>query len=208
MGWATSTFRDAYRRGVDDNEEDTLAGDSVAVALRGMLVRARAKPKDLGTWTGTTTELMDALRNAYGFGMQYRGANMPRSPRVLSGRLNQIIPLLRRAGVQIVRSKSGAVQVHHRGGSAHLRLSPLAPTSGAVPSGPTVPAVPAAAPDNVILIGSARARTAKPKPNANGGIMTPADYEIPQGKAAPRDAEGGDDVPPPPPAPGTKRWVL
>jgi hypothetical protein len=56
------------------------------------------------TWTGTTTELLNALNSRVADSIQ-RQPSWPKSPRAIGGKLTRIAPNLRAAGIDVQRGE-------------------------------------------------------------------------------------------------------
>jgi hypothetical protein len=88
------TFIEAYTGNREEAIETTLSSDLVAAALRAFIA-ARTE------WTGTATDLLDAL-NALTTEAQRKRKTWPDSPRALSNRLRRAATFLRTVGINIL----------------------------------------------------------------------------------------------------------
>jgi hypothetical protein len=97
--WPAGTFGAAYRGNRDTSVEAVLEADLVAVALRAFMA-------DRPEWTGTATELLEALGAKVGE-PQKRSKQWPGSAGVLAGRLRRLATFLRKVGIKIDFSRGG-----------------------------------------------------------------------------------------------------
>lgn len=97
--WSPGTFWTAYCGNRNDAIEAIIEADAVATAIKALM---RRHPQ----WTGTATDLLDALRQH----VEPRIAASkiwPDSPRALSGRLRRAATFLRKTGVDIRYERQG-----------------------------------------------------------------------------------------------------
>lgn len=92
LPWEPGGFMRAYAGNRSEANELALNDDPVAVAVRRLL-------SDLDQWSGTSTELLAALREMVDEPVT-RSKAWPAAPNSLSNRLKRISPALREAGVE------------------------------------------------------------------------------------------------------------
>ena len=97
--WPVGTFWSAYCRNQARAVENVIDADPVAAALRG-LMSARTM------WTGTATDLLDALSEEAGE-RATRSRLWPNSLQALSGRLRRAATFLRKVGVEFDFDREG-----------------------------------------------------------------------------------------------------
>jgi len=142
LGWDPGAFETAYASNRRDAHETVLEESPVAGALKQIVERDRK-------WTGTATELLNALSGIVGE-KTTQSTQWPKTSRVLSCMLRRLAPTLRMVGVQVTfdrvpgGSRTRIIQVEKVGDFAS-RASQVASSSGenrdardAQPS-PTVP---------------------------------------------------------------------
>ena len=100
--WPPGTFRLAYCGNRDEAVENVIDADPVAAAVRAMM-EAQTE------WTGTATDLLDALTKK-AVERVAKSKTWPASPRALSGRLRRTATFLRKVGIEIDHSKEGRVR--------------------------------------------------------------------------------------------------
>lgn len=99
LPWEPGRFMAAYARSIDDVAEDTLANDPVASILIEML-------QTRGIIQETASTLLEMINNSVSFDYQ-RPLGWPKSPRMLSNRLDRLAPHFRAVGIAFERGKSG-----------------------------------------------------------------------------------------------------
>ena len=97
--WPAGTFRDAYAGNRDEAVDSVIEADPVGSAIRSMMT-ARTE------WTGTATDLLDALDKEVGEKVRKSKA-WPSAARALSGRLRRAATFLRKVGIDISFAKEG-----------------------------------------------------------------------------------------------------
>lgn len=161
-------FLDRYRELHRGQEGEVLTSDSVGALVLGFL-----KPGE--EWTGTATELLDALGKD-----DAARRRLPKTPRGLTAALDRLKPALRRVGIYFERAE--------RGEDRGVRLSRAAPRSGGKeqsgPSGQSETASQAAsAPDRSRngqsgdgrgTVGNSQPSPGHPPPSAVPPVETPA----------------------------------
>jgi hypothetical protein len=99
--WPAGTFARAYqanRRGAIESVIDT---DPVVGCVRAMMAHRE-------TWTGTASDLLRvAAERANGDHISLKGTDLPRSPRLLAGRLRRAQTFLRALGIEIGFGREG-----------------------------------------------------------------------------------------------------
>jgi hypothetical protein len=93
--WPAGTFWSAYSGNRDEAVDDVIDADPIASAVRGFMAMRTV-------WTGTATDLLDALKAVAGERVGNSKA-WPESSRALSGRLRRAATFLRKIGIQIVQ---------------------------------------------------------------------------------------------------------
>ena len=96
--WPKGTFMAAYTENRTDAVENLIEADIVATAVRQLMAK-------LSTWSGTATELDDALRVLTGNLENDNG--WPAEPRILSTRLRGLAPSLGKLGIMVTFHKVG-----------------------------------------------------------------------------------------------------
>jgi hypothetical protein len=100
--WPHGTFMAAYERNRVDAVESVIDADSVASAIR-TLMQGRAE------WMGNASTLLHALSNAVDE-KTARSKSWPGTPRALSGRLRRAATFLRKAGIEVVLTRTGGTR--------------------------------------------------------------------------------------------------
>ena len=122
-GWDTVA---AYKEAAAQVEADVLAGDALGGAVLAFMLQRHE-------WHGTATELLEALG-------QYRPepwpTSWPKTPRILSGSLKRLGPVLRSRGVNVTNSKSNGSRALSL---TRPRTDPPAPEAGQSNPGPFDP---------------------------------------------------------------------
>jgi hypothetical protein len=91
--WPFGTFWSAYCGNRDEAVEGVIDTDHVATAVRALIAMQTE-------WTGTASELLDALGGVAG-GRIVGSKTWPDGPRALAGRLRRAATFLRRIGIEI-----------------------------------------------------------------------------------------------------------
>jgi hypothetical protein len=131
--WPAGTFWSAYCGNRDEAVEGVIDADPVATAVRTVMATQT-------TWTGTASELLDALVKVVGERVA-KSKSWPDSPRALAGKLRRAATFLRKVGIEVRFDREG---------KARTRIIRLSPTSssraaeqaGARPSAPSAPETP------------------------------------------------------------------
>ena len=97
--WDEGSFLRAYAGNRDEAVENVIEGDPVAAAVRAVMT-ARLD------WSGTATELLDALADVAGDRIA-KSKTWPSGPRALSGSLRRASTFLRKIGIEIDYTKEG-----------------------------------------------------------------------------------------------------
>jgi hypothetical protein len=118
--WPAGTFWSAYCRNQAAAVENVIDADPVAAALRGLMSTRTM-------WTGTASELLDALSEEAGE-RATRSRLWPNSPQGLSGRLRRASTFLRKVGIEFHfdregRSRTRIIQIFWSAGSGGLAAS-------------------------------------------------------------------------------------
>jgi hypothetical protein len=121
--WSPGTFLKAYNENRRRAVEDALEADPVAACVRTIMAK-RAK------WSGTASDL---LRAAIGENeLRGNGADWPKNPRALAGRLRRSQPFLRALGIEVAFTREG------REGNRMIKMTSRVELPSAVPSAPSV----------------------------------------------------------------------
>ena len=97
--WPAGTFWSAYCGNRDEAVDNVIESDPVAAAVRAMMLERTV-------WTGTASDLLDALAEVAGERVA-RTKAWPNSPRALSGRLRRAATFLRKIGIETNYTKEG-----------------------------------------------------------------------------------------------------
>jgi hypothetical protein len=92
LGWAEGTFLAAYERNRHDTNELALEGSPLVPALRALIA--------FGNWSGTATELLEALNTQVSYEVR-RERSWPKNARSLSAQLNRLAPNLRSSEIVV-----------------------------------------------------------------------------------------------------------
>jgi hypothetical protein len=131
--WPTGTFWAAYCGNRDEAVEGVIDADPVATAVRAVMA-ARTK------WTGTATDLLEALERVAGERVA-KSKTWPDSPRALSGRLRRASTFLRKIGIEVTHTKEGRARTRMIQIVATRSVS-ASETPGAQPSAPSASSAP------------------------------------------------------------------
>ena len=125
--WPAGTFAAAYNSNRDEAIDAVIEADPVAAAVR-TLTQTRT------VWTGTATDLLDALTKLVGDRVA-RSKNWPDSPEALSNRVRRAATFLRKGGIEIVFVRLG------KGRTRTITITNTQPSAtGKGPSAPSAPA--------------------------------------------------------------------
>jgi hypothetical protein len=103
--WPADSFWSAYCENREEAVENVIEGDPVAAAVRAMMMKRTE-------WTGTATDLLDALTGVVGERVT-KSKTWPNSPRALSGRLRRAATFLRKVGIEINYTKEGRARTRN-----------------------------------------------------------------------------------------------
>jgi hypothetical protein len=99
--WEEGIFEAAYAENRESVVETVLEANPVATAVEGFLEQA-------GDWEGTATDLLaDLNRRDYQNSVKRDRQYWPQTPRLLSGQLRRIAPLLRKSGLTAEFRRTG-----------------------------------------------------------------------------------------------------
>jgi len=129
--WAPGAFWSAYSGNRDEAVDAVIEADPVAEAVRAMIAAQTE-------WTGTASDLLDALGEMAGERV-VKSKTWPDSPRALSGRLRRAATFLRKTGVEIGFEREG------RARTRMIRIAVAPPALDGEGAGPSVPSAPSAA---------------------------------------------------------------
>lgn len=126
--WPPGTFSSAYSGNRSDAVEGIIEADPVAAATRTLM---RNQPQ----WTGTATELLDALRQQVDMRVA-TSKTWPSSPQTLSGRLRRAATVLRKTGIDIRydRVGRGRTRIIHIAATATLQTPDNTGEAASAPS--------------------------------------------------------------------------
>lgn len=100
MGWGREQFFRAYQADAYDRNQDAIDASPVAQCIVKFLVE--------DGWEGTVSELLRELSAvATGIGIDVRSREWPKQPHVLSRRINELIPVLRAAAIDVSHGYQG-----------------------------------------------------------------------------------------------------
>jgi hypothetical protein len=99
--WPRGTFWSAYCDNGDDAVESVIEADPVATAVRVLMLTQTQT-----TWTGTASELLDAL-GTWTDERVVKSKSWPVVPRALAGRLRRAATFLRKVGIEIGFEREG-----------------------------------------------------------------------------------------------------
>ena len=91
--WPVGTFWSAYCGNRDEAVEGVIEADPIAAAVRAVMATQTE-------WTGTASDLLDALAEVAGE-RTAKSKTWPDSPRALAGRLRRAATFLRKVGIEI-----------------------------------------------------------------------------------------------------------
>jgi hypothetical protein len=126
--WPAGTFGSAYCGNRDEAIAGVIDADPVAAAVRAMIAAQTE-------WTGTASDLLDALGEFVGERI-VKSKTWPDSPRALSGRLRRAATFLRKTGVEIGFEREGRARTR----MIHIAVATSPPAldgEGAEPSAPS-----------------------------------------------------------------------
>jgi hypothetical protein len=131
--WPVGTFAAAYEGNRDEAVEGMIEADLVADTLRRFMEKRTVRT----VWTGTATDLLDAL-NKEANEKAKKDKSWPLTARGLRGRLTRAAPSLRKIGIEVSPpSREG----HARDRIMTITISTPPPEPGGVqPSAPSAPA--------------------------------------------------------------------
>jgi hypothetical protein len=157
--WPAGTFYLAYCNNRDEAVESVIEADPIAAAVRAMMATRTV-------WTGTASDLLDALARKTGDRVTKSRA-WPESPRALADRLRRAATFLRKIGIDIEFRKEGRARTRmiyiratpsitppeHRGArpsasSASLASASISAAKGGPPAGDSAMADTATIRDN------------------------------------------------------------
>ena len=97
--WPEGTFWTAYTGNLDEAVDNVIEADPVGSAVRALMTKQTV-------WTGTASDLLDALSEETGETVR-RAKSWPATPRALSGRLKRAATFLRQVGIDISFDREG-----------------------------------------------------------------------------------------------------
>ena len=141
--WPVGTFWSAYCGNRDEAVEGVIEADPIAAAVRAVMATQTE-------WTGTASDLLDALAEVAGERIA-KSKTWPDSPRALAGRLRRAATFLRKVGIEIGFVREGRARTR----TINITASAAAEIAGAQPSAPSAPS------------------TSKSEPNTTNGFEAP-----------------------------------
>ena len=125
--WGEGTFLRAYTGNRDEAVDSIIEGDPVGSAVRSLM-------KSRTEWTGTATDLLEALSEEVSETVR-RGKAWPATPRGLSGKVRRAATFLRKLGIDISFGKEG------RAKTRVIRILCMPEDAVTEPSAPSAPSV-------------------------------------------------------------------
>jgi hypothetical protein len=108
--WPAGTFAHAYDANRKAAVEGLIETDPVAVCVRRIIA-------ERGSWAGTASDLLRLATYLAGDDISKKGADWPKHPGALAGRLRRVQTPLRMLGIEISFSREG------RAGTRTIRIS-------------------------------------------------------------------------------------
>jgi hypothetical protein len=108
--WPAGTFAHAYDANRKAAVEGLIETDPVAVCVRRIVA-------ECGSWAGTASDLLRLAAYLAGDDISKKGADWPKHPGALAGRLRRVQTFLRMLGIEISFSREG------RAGTRMIRIS-------------------------------------------------------------------------------------
>jgi hypothetical protein len=111
--WPQGTFREAFMKNQDEAVENAIEADQIAATLRRMLLQTMQTMQThnsqdrRASLAGTATTLLGLLNQFREESGERADGNWPKTGHALSNRLRRAEPFLRRAGIEICRTKEG-----------------------------------------------------------------------------------------------------
>ena len=125
--WPVGTFWSAYCGNRDEAVEGVIDADPIAAAVRAVMATQTE-------WTGTASDLLDALAEVAGERIA-KSKTWPDSPRALAGRLRRAATFLRKVGIEIGFVREGRARTR----TINITTSAAPENAGAQPSAPSAP---------------------------------------------------------------------
>ncbi|MDD5581193.1 MAG: hypothetical protein PHY16_18235 [Methylobacter sp.] len=98
LGWKPGHFMSVYQKNQDNAVESSIQSSPIGTAIMSLMAQ-------LERWTGTPTELLDALANQAG--LQYtQQRSWPQSTKGMSNIIKCLMPSFRRLGIEIAKDKN------------------------------------------------------------------------------------------------------
>jgi len=176
--WEDGTFWRAYAGNRDQAVDSVIEADPVGSAVRSLMMSRTL-------WTGTATDLLDALTELVGEKVGPAKA-WPQTARALSGRLRRAATTLRAAGIDISFEQEG------RARTRTVRISCVPENGPAEPSLPSAPSAYAEEPNWDGGLGAAPPRTVAPSVDADGVSASSTVHKNPSDSEAADGADGRD----------------
>jgi hypothetical protein len=179
--WAPGAFWSAYSGNRDEAVDAVIEADPVAAAVRAMIAGQTE-------WTGTASDLLDALGKMAGERV-VKSKIWPDSPRALSGRLRRAATFLRKTGVEIGFEREG------RARTRMIRIAVAPPAldgEGAEPSAPSAPSAALSASNPVNSLAMPMLRTVGDLTDGRDRSSTSTDRASALKSVGQTDADGAD----------------
>jgi hypothetical protein len=125
--WSPGTFLKAYNENRRGAVEDALEADPVAVCVRTIMAK-QAK------WSGTASDLLHAAVGQHN--LPGNGADWPKNPRALAGRLRRSQAFLRTLGIEITFKREGRDRNRLIRITSQTHLSPCASSASSAAAEP------------------------------------------------------------------------
>jgi len=183
--WPAGAFMAAYSENLDQAVDTVIEADLIASAVRDLMTLRTE-------WTGTATDLLDALGEKVGEKIT-KAKEWPKTPRALSGRLRRAATTLRAIGIDTSFEKEGRARTRNIRLST-IRLANEPENAGIGSSAPSAPSAEGVntAPGN----GSddAHLRTVSSSTDANEGKSKPATVREKSSDALNADGADGENA--------------
>jgi hypothetical protein len=198
--WPAGTFWSAYCGNRDDAVEGVIDADLIATAVRAVMATRTV-------WTGTASDLLDALAEVVGERVA-KSKTWPDGPRALAGRLRRAATFLRKIGIEIGFGREG------RARTRTINITTIQTFStpeklGAEPSAPSASSAPRAKSNLAKGFAAQSVRTVADAADASGNGHAPTVRANPLKTSAGIAADDADANPPPQSAPektGAPGW--
>jgi hypothetical protein len=185
--WPAGTFWSAYSGNRDDAVEGVIDADPVAAAVRAVMATRTV-------WTGTASDLLDALAAVVGERVA-KSKTWPDSARALAGRLRRAATFLRKIGIEVGFDREGRARTRTIRITIPNRSSPE--DAGAPPSEPSASSAPVVQPNIVNGFATLNLRTVANDADGGGRDSPPTVHANPLIFNVRTAADGADANRPP-----------